>query len=273
MREKANMTKFWRIISILGMGIIVASCGGGTAPTSDTSEIEPPSVVQWNRDPLTVVFRADVVGGDRTPIQLNNTIPDCTLYGDGRVVWHIMQPNGNMQVLFDFINDSDIANFVNYLVVDKRIYTYSEGFLKEIPQEVTPVYQQITLEINGAKHITDAFANWEDGYYATLLESCQKLARTPRVFVPEGAWISAVVADTTRNLPTIYWNPNATGYGFTDLATDNSKRWIEGQTVSVLWDNIILVPGDVQFSDNFGTYEVSLQVPGVTLDAPPAPAQ
>lgn len=263
-----------RFFGVIGVTFLLAACGGNDPTGNFTGEAyNPVGIVQWNRDPLAVVFRADVIGGDRTAQELTNTIPDCTLYGDGRVVYTQQNPNGNLDVIFDIVPDLEIDTFVNYLTLDKRIFTYDEGYLREVPQSVTPVYSQLTLEVNGEKHITDEFVSWEPNYYSDILATCKLLAKKPRLFTPQGAWVSAESVEPNTMMATIFWDAAAAGYSFTGLAAEASKRWIEGNTIAVIWDNVIVPPGGVQFNDGGEVFMISLQVPGVTLNSPAAPAQ
>ncbi len=262
--------RHWWMLCLL----LLAACGGGDPNAGGNNPGEPPRIIQWNRDPLAVVFRADVVGGERSPVQAANYIPPCTIYGDGRIVFTRPNPNGNTDVIFDVLNDSRIDDFVNYLTVDQRIFTYDEGFIREVPQSVTPVYEQIVLEVNGTRHVTDAFANWPGSYFAEIVEACQRLAPTPRLFVPTGAWVGAVpIANPDPLKPTILWNNEAAGINLSGIAQDGTVRWVESNAILSLWNNVILSPGDVQFNDQIGIYAVTLQVPGVTLNAPAAPQQ
>lgn len=268
---KHMIQRTWRIALLMALlTAVLTACGGNSVPENPLIT-DPNSVIQWQRDALAVVFRADVVGGTRSQTELNNHIPECTIYGDGRIVWTVS--TNEVQVLFDYLPDSLVQEFVSWLTIDQRIFTYEEGYLLQLPQSVTPVYEQLVLEVNGRKHITDGFSGWEDGdYYRTIVNRCQSLAPTPRRFVPTGAWVSAVPADGSRQLPNVYWDGNSAGFGFFELANNGNRMWLEGNLVRVLWTYIIEDITDVQFVDSMGTYYVSLQVPGVTQDSPLAPA-
>lgn len=261
----------WRVLFMMAfLAVSLAACGGEAPQETELST--PVSPIIWERDPLHVVFRADIVGGERTQGELANHIPDCTIYGDGRVVWTTSGGNG-VQVLFDFLPDLAIQDFVSFLTIDVLLFTFEEGFPLQLPQSITPVYEQIILEVSGLKHVTDSFGGWDGNLYTTVLEACRALAKTPRVFVPEGAWIGALPSDPTRDLPTVYWDSEAAGFNFSTLALESSTRWIEGNLVKALWAYIVEDPAEVEFDDRFGVYYVTLQVPGVTLNAPAAPAE
>lgn len=264
------MVAGWRIL-LAGIALIgLAACG-----ITDSAQVDAPApaVIQWDRNPLAVVFRAQIVGGDQTVTDVNNTIPDCTIYGDGRLVYPQRNPDGNTEIIFDMLSDGRIEGFVNELTINQRIFTFAEGYPQQAPQSITPVYEQLVLSVSGERHVTDVFANWPAAYYADVLQKCRELALTPRLFAPTGAWISTEPVPIDMMKPQILWDSNAAGFSFTGLAADGSKRWIEGGVVLYLWDQVVTPAIRVQFIDNEQAFDISMQVPGVMLDAPAAPSQ
>lgn len=269
------MRKLFTLTLVLLLGVL-AACGGeeNSSTTSDSGD-NPLSVIQWPRDPLYVVFRADTVGGDPDPLVTALRVPECTIYGDGRAVWVTLARDGNFHVLFDFLDDATIQEFISWLAIDRKIYSYQEGYKNELPQRVTPVYRQLYVNVSGMAHVTDDFAGWEVNYYESILERCKTLSRTPRRFQPDGAWLLAEFVEDTRfvTYPIVYWDAEAAAFSFSGMAVDGSPQWVEGNVVRVLWQYLIETPGNVLFEDVFGRYRVAMQVPGVTLNAPPAPNQ
>lgn len=262
----------WQTVLVGAMVISLAGCGGGN-DDGEVGDNPALSVIQWSHDPLAVVFRANVVGGDLSVTDVNNSIPDCTLYGDGRVVYPQNNPNGRQEVIFDTIDDNAIEGFINDLTIGQRIFTYSEGYSRQQPQSIVPVYEQLVLEVNGERHVTDVFASWPPSYYQDVLKMCRELALRPRLFSPTGAWISAVEVPLDLMKPQIIWDSTLVPFSFVGLVVDGSKRWIEGGVVGYLWDQVIAPSIRVRFVENDQVFEISLQVPGVMLDAPAAPAQ
>jgi hypothetical protein len=178
------------------------------------------------------------------------------------------------RVLFDYLSDTVLTDFIWRITIEDRFLTYPEEFPNQLPSSDQPVYEKVTLAINDITHVTDTFADWPIDYYNKLLTDCRTLAQTPRLFEPEGAWLSAVKVEYNQLLPSIFWDPTAAGINFWDLASLQEKRWVEGSLVKALWRTIRDNMLDVQFEQEIeGVYQIALQVPGVTRDAPPAPAQ
>lgn len=256
----------WLLLGVLIL--LLAACSGGSS--DDPQVVEQGGVIQWPRNPLHVVFRAEVTGGDSDPFLQQNVVPLCSVYGDGRVVWTTPNNSGFDDVVFDFLNDQQIADFISYLTVVERIYTYENAFNLQPQSSVTPVYERLIVRVNDRDHVTDAFADWPDEYFDRILDRCRTLSLTPRRFAPDGGWISARFVPYNPNVPGVYWEAEPNGLSLAAIASEG-ERWVEGPVVPVLWEILRTNPPDMQFTEEDAQFEIALRVPGVTLDAPPAP--
>lgn len=262
-----------QLLVLLSLLFLLAACQNTPSDITVGGQDQP--VIQWNRDPYQVVFRAEVVGGDNTDALYRlNDVPPCTVYGDGRIVW-LQESSGTgiTQVLFDYLSDDLLMDFIWTIAIEGKIYDYGEGFSLEIPSSEVPVYERLTVEVNDRRHVTDAFAEWPDRYYTDILEHCRTIAPTPRVFEPDAAWLSVQAVEYDASIPSVIWEADASGLSMNEISGSQEKRWIEGNNVRVLWRVLRENSPDIQFNENENYYQLALQVPGVTLDAPPAPAQ
>ncbi|MFQ3647076.1 MAG: hypothetical protein SNJ54_16340 [Anaerolineae bacterium] len=264
----------WLGLAALTVAIAVAvtGCGGDAPPTGDVSDA--PASVSWNRDPLAVVFRAHVTGGNPPAYVRDNTIPECTLYGDGRVVFLRSNPRtGDYEILFDRVDDRTIEAFVYDLIVQFRLYTYDSGLARQAPTAEQPVYEQIILNVNDTNHVTDFFADWPGSYFSDVVERCRKLAAAPRLFRPVGVWVAAYQVPLDLMRPYQIWDPSAGGFSLEGLALEGGKRWVEGGLAEYFWNQVIVSPIPSWFIEGSLSFALSVQAPGITLDAPAAPAQ
>lgn len=264
-----------RALMLAGLILVLAACGGGDNSMSQESPQGDAALVQWIHDPYHVVFRVETVGGDNAQAFFRlNEVPLCTIYGDGRVVWtEESSGRSTPRVLFDYLTDDKIIEFALFLTVEGRFLTYTEEYPHQIPSSSVPVYEKMTLAINDFTHITDAFSNWPTGYFDSIITYCRTIGVTPRRFEPEGAWLSAQPVTYNPNLPSIIWDAAAAGFSFREVASTQEKRWIEGNLVTILWRALYDNSYDVQFDESGTVFQIALQVPGVTKDAPPAPAE
>lgn len=258
------------------MLVLLVGCqalGGQPQQTGDGGNATiQEGVVRWDSDPLAVVFRAEITGGSESDaFYAQNRVPECTIYGDGRVVWTSEGETPVPQVLFDFLTPDEVAAFILGLTVEGRIFTYEAGADMELPTSDEPVIELITLNINETQHQVDSFSDWPDDYFEDTLQACKSLSTQPAVFEPDAAWISVQAVQYENNKPSVFWETEASGLDLSSLANEQESRWIEGQNVRIIWEQLRNGTLDLQFLDELGTYQVVLQVPGVTIDAPPAP--
>lgn len=268
-----------RWIVIFSITALISACSvlsgdsGNTAqPAEETTNNEASSLVSWERDPLEIVFQADVIGSSLYGTFIdNNRIPLCTIYGDGRLVW---LSDDNNQVLFDFVTDKQIEDFVTYLTLDERFYTFNSGLETLFPSAEFPLTEIVKLNVNGIEHRSDSFGDWTDGYFQRLLNNCISLSQQPRIFQPSEGWMSIEFSSYTPSIASIPWEAEATGLNLDDvIEMPSSSIWLEERLVLPIWTAIRENGGRVQLSQLGTDYLVVLRVPGVTYNAPPPPTE
>lgn len=262
-----------RLIAFLIM-LTLVSCSALSNNNSESNDVSNPAnpmpLVQWDRSPSNVVFRTEIVGGeDAGSFYRRSEVPLCTIYGDGRLIWRVDQTTGT-QVLFDDLTDEQISNFIQALTVEQQIYTYDAEAEFQIPTEGNPAYEQMTVNVNGQTHIADSFSDW-DSFFSNVVQMCQSVADTPTIFEPEGGWVSVEAATYTGSEPIVPWSNEASGLNITQLASSGEREWITGRNLQVLWRVLLESSPDLLFSEEGGPYRIAVEVPNVTINAPPAP--
>lgn len=264
-----------RQIVWLALIVILASCsvfggddGNGDTPTSGDGTA-PDTVIQWDRDPDSVIFRAEVLDDD-DQFYTRNYIPLCTLYGDNRVVWTVPGAGIESQVLVDRLTDVEVVDFVEDLTFGFDIYSYDQQADLETFGDVEPIVEQFTLNVNEVNHVTDAFGGWDFEYFETIVELCQTLSDTPALFEPTEAWLSAREVEYNADMPSVIWNVER-GIDLAELAERGERTWITGTNVRVLWNILQTNPPNVQLEQGGRTFQFALEVPRVMASAPPPP--
>lgn len=261
-----------RLIFAALLMLIAAACQ--PAPQSNPNVVGgvDTSLIQWERSPSNVVFRADVVGGSLQGTFLErNEIPACTVYGDNHVVWTNELNPGNLQVLHDRVADSAVALFVTYLTVNERLYTYVAQANVQLPSNPAPVVETLSVFVNGVNHEADSFSGWDGDYYPRLRDACRQISTAPVIFEPTAGFLSAQVVPYDSSIPFVVWDSQASGLRLADLAASGERRWITDRNVPVLWNLLRTSPYNVQLEEDRVQYQIALEIPGVTRLSPPAP--
>lgn len=266
----------WRVLIFVILMMVLAACqiiGGDSDNNTSSISNDAPILIDWDHDPASVVFRAEVTGGENADaFFMRNDIPLCSIYGDRRIVWSVNTDNGT-QILFDQLTDDRIRGFVQDLAVREEIYSYSAESRFEPPSDTSPVVEQLTLAVNEVVHTTDSFSDWDISYFQDIVDACHRLSEAPTIFEPQAAWISAVEVVYDPGVQTQLWDPIGSGLDFDQLATSDERRWItDERLVRVLWHLIRQAPPNLQFAQGEGVYHVAIEVPNVNPSAPPPPS-
>lgn len=270
------------MIKHLLLGFIIALLLVACAPQSAPPEGMNTSEIFWDRSPETIVFRADVVGGEQIdPFATHNEIPLCTIYGDNRVVWVNDLGDFNRQVLWDKVSDEAIQRFILYLAMTERFFTFGSDFENSLPSEVTPVREVLQVSVSGQSHTSDSFSGWDDdpllasveNYFQRVVKACKTISTTPVLYEPQGAWLSARVLDYSPQIPLVFWESEAAGLPLGPIANAAEPQWLDNNNVRILWNLFLSSPSSVGFFDvaDDQIYQLGLQVPGVTRESPAAP--
>jgi hypothetical protein len=266
------MAKRLLTLSIFAM-LFLAACAsnaGGDPSAGGGVVVDNTNPVEWDRNPNTVVFRADVVGGSGDAFLKRNQIPPCTVYGDNHVLWTNELGPFDIQVLEDRLTDDQMREFVNYVALNQQFYKYPERQDNAPAEAVSPVVETLTLFINNVAHVTDAFSGWPTDYYPTLMKSCKDISIAPAIYEPTAAWVSAQVIEYDPTSPGIVWDATANGLKLADLATSGERKWLTDRNVRVIWNILRTSPPSVMFTEDNIPYHVAVEIPNITRESPPA---
>ncbi|MBI5960376.1 MAG: hypothetical protein HY866_16670, partial [Chloroflexi bacterium] len=71
------------ICMLLLTGLALAACNGDDEPDKSSGSDGQLGLFDWDRDPDVIVVRLDSQPNQETPAYFLNSIPPCTLWGDG----------------------------------------------------------------------------------------------------------------------------------------------------------------------------------------------
>jgi len=256
---------------LMGLLLILAACNGGDTGNTVTGG----GVITWDRSPETVVFRAEVVGGQSEGTFLaRNEIPLCSIYGDNRVVWLNELGDSDVQVLWDKVTDQQIKDLISVLTITRRLFTYDAGADLQPPSGIKPVFEVLAVNVSGRSHQTDSFSSeeWPLGYFEENVNLCKQVSRAPVLFEPDGVWLTVQTVDYDSTRPLQVWDGSTAGLDFNEQAAKNDPTWLTGPNLRIMWDIVRTSSPNTLFIDlESNAFEVVLEVPGIHPASPPAP--
>src|SRR5690606_8229792 len=145
-------------------------------------------VLEWERNPDTIILRIDERRDQEDPAVLANAVPPCTLWGDGRLVWTVSIENEN-QVLEARLSDEEVRRLLWDGIIQRGFYDWRSDFI--IPDGNNQTIQTITLNLYDEVFTVSRYGNWPVNGYHAILQSCLEVSSTPVLFIPTGGWLSA----------------------------------------------------------------------------------
>lgn len=263
-----RLAYFTMLATLLIVGL--AACGNqdDDKKKDDSSNGDPGlGLFEWDRSPETIIFRVDDQINTETPADTANDIPMCTLWGDGRLVW-VNVLSGNTEVLEARVNDDQTRSFIE-TVIRTGFYDWEDNIIP--PDSDIHVLESITLNLYESSRTVQSYSGWSANGFEALREACAGLSEARALVVPTGGWMSAYEVEIESNAKVIPW-PRSAPFSLAELAASGTPRWIETPWAEFVWTNVTREGGNVQVREDDKAYVVSLQVPGISRDAPPAPA-
>lgn len=260
------MKRYAALVVLIGIILLLAACGNDDGETSNGQQLGP---LDWDHDSNTIILRLDERLNEGNPARLANEIPPCTVWGDGRIVW-VNPLDTQREILEARLTDDQVRQVIE-TVVFSGFYDWESNFA--IPDVTNPLVKSITLNLYAQQRTVSRYADWPANGYQRILQACTQISSQPAIFLPTGAWISAYEVPKEDSVGVWQWLPSAAGFHLSEVANGQPPRWITGDLVKLVWTNTILPRYLTRVSDEGRYYEIAVQVPGVTRDAPPAPAQ
>ena len=267
-------------VFVLALVLLGGACtpAGNSTPQGDggVAADSIANVLEWDHAPDAVVVRLDTKGSTGDPVYDNNTLPYCTLFGDGHVMW--VDPFADPeQVLEDRVSEQIVRGFLEY-VIGTGFYTWDPvtGLLLPAttePDNPGPIVEQITVTLYGQTVAQSALSNWPRETFANILDRCQHLSDSPALYQPSGGWLSAVPSEMRSDIPSLPWESFAENFPNVDITTMtlDAPVWATGDLLRVAWE--LVREGRVQITRDNVAYRLVVQVPGLQPAAPPAPAE
>lgn len=259
-----------RFASVLFIGLLLlTACGGDSDDNKNdgnSSNTDNLGLFEWDRSADTVILRMDDQAAYEPQAYFDNDIPICTLWGDGRLVW-VNLLAGRSEVLESRLTDDQIRSLIE-TVIRTGFYDWENDIVP--PGTDSPILQSLTLSLYESSRTVERYSPWPANGFESLRQTCTNLTETRALVVPTGGWMKAYEVEIDPTAKVIPW-PRTAPFTLEELASSGTPRWIESPWAEFVWTNITRELGVVQVREGGKAYLISLQVPGISRDAPPAP--
>lgn len=250
---------------LLSLAFWIGACGGGDDNSdSDTQR----RLFEWDRGSDFVLFRVDVIDETLPEPVIANTIPLCTIYGDGQLILTNPSGEGDVEVLEARLTDADIRAFVEQ-VIGRGFYSWEDDVISN--SDLNRI-ESISLNLYAQPRTVERYGDWPNDSFELLQEECRNLSAQRALVLPlNGGWLRAYPLDSYDRLAEYIEWPSRIPFTLSEVAASGSPQWVGDQTIAAYLWNIILTQRPIPIVIRDEAFLISFQVPGISRTAPPVP--
>jgi hypothetical protein len=244
------------------IALAAAACGALNPPS-------PTPAAAWNADPQAVVIRATLCCGFVPQAYALNYIPDATVWGDGRIVWAQPGNDGARRVLEARLTSDEMQALLRR-ALDDGFFGWQESYadysVTDLPSKC------LSVEITGqSKTVCEYYRGAPEAFHALYAHVAGGAGASGAEYVPDKGYLTAY-PQSFPNPPApnevFHWPAGSLDFS---LKEAEGGKWIEGEALKLAWR---VVNGNVwanvaQDGDQY--YQLVVQVPGLSQNAPPEP--
>ncbi|MHB8624743.1 MAG: hypothetical protein ACYDBJ_18795 [Aggregatilineales bacterium] len=274
-QRKSNFHGIASTALVLASGLLLSACNntnGATpgVPAGGTLDSASPPPIGWDTSPNAVIFRLDRTLNGEPVVNAHNRLPLCTLFGNGHLVWVNPTPPNGEQILEAQLDTPTIQSFADFAIRQQHFYSIPDYAANELPPSGQYTTESISLNLNNTAHTIRNYSHWPGNEFQNMLDKCGHLTQQPVLYVPTGAWLEVYPVSGPDPDPPILWT-SAVPFRLADVASSGKPLWLSGDLLGTLWRQIHRSLGAVQWIENNKAYQIALEVPNISRDAPLAP--
>ncbi len=240
-----------------------------TPTTGGDSLGDAPPVLAWDDDPNTVVVSGTFCCGFVPYLAVINYIPEVQIYGDGRYIWVEQHENGGRTVRQGQLSQDEIGELLQSMV-DAGFFRWDDQY---VDQSVADVADKcLVVNLRGAsKSVCEYYRGAPQAFHALFDRLATGAGASGSEFVPERGYMIATPLKSDFQLgggqTASRWDA---GLLEVSLAEAGSGTWLTGPSLEIAWQVVNAQPFFPLVEQDGTYYEISLQIPDLSREAPPA---
>jgi len=240
------------------------------SPPSTQPATQTVSPLAWDTSPQAKIIVATLCCGLAPDLLRINYLPASVVWGNGHILWTKSDSNGHKQVLEGILNQDQMSALVKG-VINQGFFNWEELYKSpNSPTDLPP--KCISLQLKDRSHRVCEYYKGAptefNNLYNTLASGAGlegKDYQPSKGFLvshPQGASFNPA-----SNGQISVWDAKSTNLS---LSQAINGLWIEGPALKAAWEFVKSRPAGPMVKDNGKYYQLSLQIPGVSMIEPPA---
>jgi hypothetical protein len=239
-------------------------------PEGPTARLDAPiPELIWDEDPETVVLSGTFCCGFVPRLAVTNYIPDFTIFGDGRMIWSIIDQNTGGRQVFTAQLSAETVESLLTRIAEAGFFGWQDNYadlsVSDLPEQC--------LQVNLVS-VSKSVCEYHKGAPAAFHELYDYLAagaeQAGEPYLPEAAYLTTESLGRDINLGDQRVSAlDEAALGFS-LTTAQEGLWIEGDALARLWEEVNAQPWLPVVEDGQSFFQLGLQIPDLSIVAPPA---
>jgi hypothetical protein len=241
----------------------------GQATATQPAGQTPAPAVKWNTSPEAQIVSATYCCGHVPEAIQLNYIPDAQIFGDGRIVWVQTAADGQRKLLEGKLPQDQLARFLQS-AVNLGFFDWQELYtVANSPTDMASKCLFIQVE-RQSKRVCEYFKGAPQPFHDLYSIVAQGGGVTGQEFTPKTGFLIARMLDgpapTNGQAGVMTWDSTATGFSLSQAA---EGVWLKGTVLEAAWMLVNVSSRGTFVIENGKLYQVSLQIPGLSMVQPP----
>jgi hypothetical protein len=234
-------------------------------PMPDDVTVEP----SWETDPEALIISAIFCCGFVPQTAITNHIPDAQIWGDGRIVWVEQSEDGPRRVLEGQLSVEEMELLIKQ-IEDAGFFGWEDRYANQQVADYPDKCIQVNLT-KAQKSVCEYYEGAPEAFHQLYEVLSTGAGASGEEYVPETGFLTVIpLGATTQINPADVagtWDASEMGFSLNDVG---SGMWIEGLALETAWEAVNFRPWNPMMQEGDSYYLLGLQVPNLSMAAPPS---
>ncbi len=235
--------------------------------TSACATLFPPRpAITWDTDPEALIVSATYCCGFVLSYEVENYIPDAQIWGDGRIIW--VEEGGDQRKVFEgALTQGQMADFLRFIETE-GFFGWEDLYANyNITDHAHQCLEIVLLE--ESKRVCEYIEGAPRAFHYLYNRIAKGAGATGTAFIPDSGYLISYLFPrlyAKRYFNDQIWEADKMGFSLEEAV---HGLWIEGEVLETAWEivNINIWRNLIQDGEDY--YEIAIQIPGVSAQAPP----
>jgi hypothetical protein len=196
-----------------------------------------------------------------------NYIPEAQVWGDGRVIWTQFDANNQRQVLQEQLSQEQMTAFLQR-ASEAGFFGWDELYTSQNAPTDMPT-KCIYIQPEGqSRKVCEYYEGAPQAFHELYIDLDNGLGLEGQPYQPEKAYLVAYPVEGSGQQGVPSWDSPSVS-----LAQAVNGAWVDGSNLETAWKMLNEQPFGAAIQEADIVYRISLQIPGVSFTAPPAPVE